>query len=98
MNEEDQALGSLLLHDFMYRYTFGDRAHYEEAAAVVRIILEQGTAAGELRADFDLDQAISLLCGIYFHTTVNWVRAEYAFSIRDAFRSQLELILHGIRS
>ncbi|WP_233516731.1 TetR/AcrR family transcriptional regulator [Paenibacillus curdlanolyticus] len=98
VNEEDKPYGQLVIQDFMQRYTSGDRRNYNEASAVIRVIIEQGIDSGELRNDLDAQQTAALLGGVFFHTTIDWIRGNFSQPLRDSFRRQLDIVLKGIQA
>ncbi|WP_237179073.1 TetR/AcrR family transcriptional regulator [Paenibacillus sp. MMS18-CY102] len=98
VNEEDKPYGLLVVQDFMLRYTGGERRNYNEASAVIRAVIEQGIASGELRGDVDAQQAAALLGGVFFHTTVDWIRGNFSPPLREAFRGQLDIVFRGIQT
>ncbi|WP_246027761.1 TetR/AcrR family transcriptional regulator [Paenibacillus xylaniclasticus] len=96
VHEEDRLYVSLFMHEFMYRYTFGERKNYNEAMAAIEEVIKNGIASGELRSDLNSVQTVSLLFAIYFHTTIDWIRDGDTYSPKESFRAQLEIVLRGI--
>jgi YsiA-like protein len=61
-------------------------------------IIEQGKAAGDLRADLDPARAESLLSGVYYAIVYTWANClETNFDLQAELRAQLDLVFDGLK-
>ena len=101
---EDRELSRYVFNEWMQR----SFAPTEEAGMrwhkLLVTVIEQGQAAGELRADVTPFQAESLLSSIYMTTLYYWLCCPLGtqlpadFSLLDELRSRLTLVMDGLAS
>jgi AcrR family transcriptional regulator len=102
---EDRELSRFVFEEWM-RQAFAptEEAGSRWQALIVRLI-EQGQAAGELRADTSAVQLESLLSSVYMTTLYFWLccpahgaGAAHDFPLLEGLRQRLDLVLDGIAS
>jgi len=70
---------------------------YGEYRRLLRRIVQEGIASGELRP-LDVDQVATILCGIYDGLMLQWVLEPEAISWSVVADTLVELLLHGLQS
>lgn len=100
---DDRELSRFVFEEWM-RQAFAptEEAGSRWQALIVRLI-EQGQAAGELRADTSAVQLESLLSSVYITTLYHWlccpahgIGGAHDFPLLDGLHQRLELVLDGI--
>jgi TetR/AcrR family transcriptional regulator, cholesterol catabolism regulator len=105
--EEDRDLARFVLVELMRRAF----APHEETAVrwhdVVRPLIEQGKARGELRPDVPFERSEMLLTGIYFATLYQWTTCRESavsqlhpadFDLREELAARITLVMEGFAS
>jgi len=70
---------------------------YAEYRCLLRRIVQEGIASGELRP-LDVDQVATILCGIYNGLMLQWVLEPEAVPWSVVADTLIELLLHGLQS
>jgi len=90
-------LSRLLLAEMLAKPMGPMHQVHVRAQAIMRRLVDQGQAAGELRGDVDPDRAASVLRGVAFGTVLFWLCcAPGAFVLEDEIRKRLSLVLDGL--
>jgi AcrR family transcriptional regulator len=67
----------------------------QRAQGSVRRLIEQGQAAGEIRADVSAERLAYVLRGTFFFTTLSWLYCPEMFELKDELRARLNVVLDG---